>query len=305
VVEESNGKIKVTGGAGAWEGWGSKSEWTGNISVMGKVLFYTDANNYQIFGIDDRAYDTGNYDGTGLDTARIRYVSAKQFEVRRQNDINTASRTTSLDTFRRVEIKWILSKVTFDIDNGLETSTFTDTSYIPHDSCGVRLWVYGNSYYVQTDWLAVRKYVDPEPAHGSWGTEETGETQEKSFTLTETTHATATHILTEEKRFTMTSATSATSMPTLGIEKWLLFQISPAASVYFILAQEKQFTLTPTASATSTLAWGIEKLLQFQTSPSASSQFTLLKEGFYTATELVNTLASYILGKETTLTVKE
>jgi len=89
--------------------------------------------------------------------------------------------------------------------------------------------------------------------------------QEKTFTLTETAQATATHVVTEEK----------------------------------------QFSATSTSSATSTLAWGMEKLLQFQTSPVASSQFTLLKEGFYTATELVNTLASYILGKETTLTVKE
>jgi len=33
------------------------------------------------------------------------------------------------------------------------------------------------------DWVAVRKYVDPEPAHGAWGSEETGDTAPPTYSL--------------------------------------------------------------------------------------------------------------------------
>jgi len=259
-------------------------------NYLGNLFAYQDGNNFYVH--------RGRIDGTTKHHLFNKKVAASWTTVFNENY------DWSENVFYTLETQWIsASKIKLLIDDSLRATVTSNLESWTSGDVGLRSYHESGDvgYY---DLFLIRKCVDPEPSHGSWGTEETN-VQEKSFTLTETIYTTATHVLTEEKRFAMTPAASATSMPNVGIEKWLLFQTSPATSVHFILAQEKQFTTTPTASATSTLAWGIEKLLQFQTSPAASSQFTLLKEGFYTATELVNTLASYILGKETTLTVKE
>jgi len=185
---KSNGKIKVTGGAGGdWEGFGSKSEWSGNVSVMGKMKFYTDTNNYQLFGFDDRAYDTGQVDGSALDHARIGYISGKKFHNKREGTGTLVDRSTSLSSLKRVEIKWVSSKVIYTVDQETETIS----TNVPADTCGVRLWVNGGSYYIEADWIAVRKYVDPEPSHGSWGAEETFTLTVETLTATQVTYSSA------------------------------------------------------------------------------------------------------------------
>jgi hypothetical protein len=58
----------------------------------------------------------------------------------------------------------------FFYDSNEDTPSVTDTDIF---SGYLELACYGTTGYRYWDWIAVRKYVDPEPSHGSWGSEET------------------------------------------------------------------------------------------------------------------------------------
>jgi len=75
--------------------------------------------------------------------------------------------------YRIWEIKWIANKVSLYVD---KSHIVTHTTNVPDETqvCYFRETnVVGYNVYV--DWIFVRKYVDPEPAHGSWGSEEISE----------------------------------------------------------------------------------------------------------------------------------
>jgi hypothetical protein len=70
---------------------------------------------------------------------------------------------------------------TFEIDwvGGTSLKWFSDstllqtsTTYVPTASMGVVAEVYGYGSWVNVDWVALTKFVDPGPAHGAWELEE-------------------------------------------------------------------------------------------------------------------------------------
>jgi len=78
-------------------------------------------------------------------------------------------------------ISWS-EKVQFRITNttikGFEQTTqrFSETYQLSSYNCYIGIKSRGLSGYLGTDWvdnILIRKYVDPEPSHGAWGTEET------------------------------------------------------------------------------------------------------------------------------------
>jgi hypothetical protein len=78
------------------------------------------------------------------------------------------------NTWLRAEITWYSTKTTA-VEGG--TLKASNTSNVPTVDMyvGIMLARGANSgdAKIQLDWIAVRKYVDPEPSHGAWGSEET------------------------------------------------------------------------------------------------------------------------------------
>ena len=85
------------------------------------------------------------------------------------------SEVTPLDTNVHIwEASWISGKVKFWIDGTLKA---THTSYVPDENIPPRIAAYAHTSGVNAgvalDWFVIRKYVEPEPSHGAWGSEET------------------------------------------------------------------------------------------------------------------------------------
>jgi hypothetical protein len=79
--------------------------------------------------------------------------------------------TPQNSNYRTWDIGWAIGQTSFRIDN---SETRTLASNIPSSSLPIMFFsraTYTSTQYV--DWVLVRQYVNPEPIHGSWGTEET------------------------------------------------------------------------------------------------------------------------------------
>jgi len=83
--------------------------------------------------------------------------------------------TPSLNTWYNYEYCWYVSggvgqSTKFYVDNVLKS---THTTNIPDLAPYVGFLSVTNNPIIDTDWIFISKYVDPEPSHGSWGSEET------------------------------------------------------------------------------------------------------------------------------------
>jgi hypothetical protein len=68
------------------------------------------------------------------------------------------------------DILWTSAAVKYYCNGVLKA---THTTYVPTVNMGAYQRAYTTTVYTRCDWILIRKYVDPEPAHGSWGSEET------------------------------------------------------------------------------------------------------------------------------------
>jgi len=78
----------------------------------------------------------------------------------------------SVNVWHMWEILYKTTEAHGYVDND-EVSTGSTTN-LPTANMGLTLWLYGTTTGEQA-WSFVSKYVSPEPAHGSWGSEETEE----------------------------------------------------------------------------------------------------------------------------------
>jgi len=94
------------------------------------------------------------------------------------------SYSTSTDTWYILETRWISStKVLCYINDELaETVTSGLVSDWTSGDVGIRSYHYSTSDYGYYDWFLIRKCVDPEPSHGSWGSEEQSGATEVAIT---------------------------------------------------------------------------------------------------------------------------
>ncbi|MGB9672056.1 MAG: DUF2341 domain-containing protein [Candidatus Norongarragalinales archaeon] len=67
------------------------------------------------------------------------------------------------------DLMWTSAKTKYYKDGN---SLAEHTTNVPDENLYARFAVYGANAQIVVDWIAVRKYVDPEPSHGSWGSEE-------------------------------------------------------------------------------------------------------------------------------------
>jgi len=116
--------------------------------------------NYFNAGLDDRSKD-GNYIGSGMDRAVIGYGNRRRFSTVREGNATDYTRTTDVSgDFKLLTIIPLSDKVIFKLDG----EEVTATSNIPQDPMGIRLEVKGSGNVVEIDFVAVRKYTDPEPS---------------------------------------------------------------------------------------------------------------------------------------------
>ena len=76
-------------------------------------------------------------------------------------------------SFAVLEVKWATTNVLWYIDDNLERD-YSDTDYIATANLQVRLESFNDSGYptVTVDWLCIASFIASEPAHSTWGNEE-------------------------------------------------------------------------------------------------------------------------------------
>jgi len=132
--------------------------------------------------------------------------------------------------------------------------------------------------------LALFKYVDPEPSHGSWGTEEEVQT-EYSYTLWTAITPTETMEYAGEGVFTFTQTITPTESINYWQEQVYTYQETTSSSLNILHWLETAFDFSTLITATETLEYGGEALsLQIETiTPSESISY--LQERQYILTE--------------------
>lgn len=113
--------------------------------------------------------------GSPIDMATFDNVGAGNNQLRTSNEGSTTTTTIANDPYWVVmELYWISGSVKF-LKN--DTIIARHTTNIPDEAIPVRTAaqrsVGGTTARIDIDWLFVRKYVDSEPWHGAWGSEET------------------------------------------------------------------------------------------------------------------------------------
>jgi len=87
--------------------------------------------------------------------------------------------------YRIYDIKWASNNAKFLIDDGSETE-HNIAANIYQISTRFQFFIYGSaSANFVVDWVCIRNYVNPEPAHSTWGTEESSGGVAYELTVTE------------------------------------------------------------------------------------------------------------------------
>jgi hypothetical protein len=138
-----------------------------NASLRAKINFATGYGSKPWtwgLGTDD-THDI-EYDVAGTTTARMKRLKTYN------GSGTTVESNFTLSTYRIQEIFWKNGSAAFYQD-GTQLQNSPITTNVPTADKNVWYRGYNMEAYVYTDWLFIRKWVDPEPSHGGWGSEET------------------------------------------------------------------------------------------------------------------------------------
>jgi len=178
-VSETNGQLQLTSStatAAKAVGKTSYAQFGIGKRVRGKAC-QTSGDIYALYmGLSD--YNAGG--GAADFFAWERAVDLDSFQTKTKNDGTATSNTIGQDdtNWHEWEILWFddgAATAKFYLDGTLEQThttnvpTSADTDLTWHSQVGKQV----SGVVVKLEWCFVAKYVDPEPAHGSWGTEET------------------------------------------------------------------------------------------------------------------------------------
>jgi len=136
--------------------------------------------NAQYNALDNYVYATdGAYRASGTCytwSLLANYYPHTIYFQRTVNDNQIVLKNTGVDLdstiWRTYELRATASTFRFFYDSDEDMPSVTDNAI---SSGYLELACYGTTDYRYWDWVAVRKYVDPEPSHGSWGSEETSQ----------------------------------------------------------------------------------------------------------------------------------
>jgi len=160
-----------------------------------------------------------------------------------------------LNVWHRYEATWKAGEVKFYRNDVLLD---THTTNVPTATdLRARFLSAGNNPQLDVDWIAIGKYVDPEPSHGAWGSEETAAVTLSVSVLNESLDKSR-GIAGETVTYTATvqdengDALPSTFKVTLKIDGTILIQDQPLTSDVYDPATKK-LTLQWTVPAMSTL----------------------------------------------------
>ena len=164
----SNSILTVTGGSGAWEAVGCKTQYSKDSThgrIFGMFVKIDESDIAQVGASDVSA--TGSYTGSGTDSARAYHNSGqtntKGFWNQKEGADTRTARSTDLDSsYHYLQIRWISGHVYYSIDGGSETDI---SSNVPADNMGLEFRAKGASTHVYVDWAFVAKAGDKT----SWG----------------------------------------------------------------------------------------------------------------------------------------
>jgi len=159
-VDVSGGICTVQSPDGNWRGINSKNTF-GPYGIAWRSRKQFQLNQYNMAGME-------NASNLADDAMVFFWLTLDREQVRTLNEgTRTTTDIASDDKYHVFEITWKSGECKFYIDDGLVA---THTNNIPDEA--LKIWIECQNAQQSTDWVLIRKYVDPEPTHGSWGAEE-------------------------------------------------------------------------------------------------------------------------------------
>lgn len=161
----TNSILKVQAGTGSWEEHRSYFTQAPPLAMR----FYARRN--EPVGVDRRSYigvDDGGFGIGGLDAAYFKWFDNIPECENWRNGNREVAGSSSIINFSYCEIKIFSNYVKYFLNEGLDRH---HTDQIPIDPMVVlfRCGYYTAETYVEIDWIALRRYTDPEPAFSSDG----------------------------------------------------------------------------------------------------------------------------------------
>jgi len=277
-VEVSDGNLVLTGTSG------TRGRIEGKTVVSKPVAFHS---RVKWSGSEVTACTFCGMRKKGVSNVYIvnyQYVSAATVRFACSNTAGTTTSDYSVTTptsYHIYKTTWKTGEAKAYFDGTLKA---TITSYVPTDDMAAYLRE-GNTggQIAYVDWYFIRKWVDPEPGHGSWGSEEESGAQEYSHTFTETlshsailnqwqeqfriwmetVYPSATMNLWREISYTYTQTVTATETVTYLQEHIRVMQESLSPSEFISYWQEQKHVFSETASPTATLKRWLEGMHVF------------------------------------------
>jgi hypothetical protein len=144
-----------------------------NVKILTRFRIGVDNSNA---GASGRARDASNWYNSMLNENN-QYFSIEKKVSGTWSRLTSASLTVSLNTWYRIHFKLygtsLKSDLFSDSYGSLASLSITDTSFQTQTKHGLQAYSGSTSTYTNDwDFVAIAKYVDPEPSHGSWGSEE-------------------------------------------------------------------------------------------------------------------------------------
>ena len=159
----ANSEINITRTLIMWCSVNSKSSYGPHNLALRIKAKIDDTDN--VVGFNNPNNPTPN-----SESAVLGWIWKKQ--TRTQNNMSTTDKTLAdleFHIYHVYDIKWVSSKVVFAID---DEDKNTHTTNIPDMAEEVLLGIGDADSELILDWITLRKFVDPEPTHGSWEKEE-------------------------------------------------------------------------------------------------------------------------------------
>jgi hypothetical protein len=167
-----------------WTSSGTATESSGYLTVGpgGDSIVQQNSANFPLFSspcamrdesyisVTDGVYGYMGFADSGLSNwAFGPHSTASYYTYNGQEQ--TTYNPTGITSFAIYDILWTPSNVQY-YQNGSLRASHTNS---PSVAMGAYLRAYTSSLYIRSDWLLIRKYVYPEPTHGTWGSEETAQ----------------------------------------------------------------------------------------------------------------------------------
>jgi len=165
--------LSVTGGAGfTWEDIVALEAWNFGFNYSYGFYFYFSSESDQVSIRTNDQLDNDTYIDGATDRMQIVARASKTYDIYNEGSKSDAVRTSTLTDWTIGEIHRVSNTSVKFIEDGAEKAEISTN--VPQDDMGPGVCVKDDGNTVYVDFIWVRKYVNPEPAHGAWDSEEAG-----------------------------------------------------------------------------------------------------------------------------------